>query len=81
MYWNWFHTVKEKKLDSITSSMRLNYKNRTYEIKANIIQNIYNLTNLSINSSVARLINNTLVVTMNETDIKKLLEFFQRLLR
>lgn len=46
------------KLGSITSLMRLNYKNGILNIKRNTIQDIYNLTNLSFNCNVFRLINN-----------------------
>ena len=56
----------------------MNYENVTYEITRHIIQDIYNLMNLSINSIVVRLINNKSVEIMTETDIKKSIRIFFR---
>ena len=50
--------------------MRLNYKNGTKKVKRKIIQEIYNLMNLSYKCNVFRLINNKSAEVMNETKIK-----------
>ena len=56
-------------LDSIKSSMRCKYKTATYEVK-NIIQDILNFMNISVNSIVIILINNESSQVMNESGIE-----------
>ena len=61
-----FITFSKWKLESIGSSMRSMNKNGKQEIKRDIIQDIYNLMNLGVNSVVIRLINNKSVEVMQE---------------
>ena len=53
----------------------MNFKNGSLKIKRNVIQDIYNLMNLSFRCNVLRLINNKLVEIINEREIEKLLEY------
>ena len=55
--------------------MQMHFKNGSLKIKRNVIQDVYNLMNLSFKCNVLRLINNKLVEIMNEREIEKLLEY------
>ena len=63
------------KLYSIISLTQLNFKNESLKIKRNVIQDVYNLMNLSFKCNILRWINNKLVEIMNEREIEKLLEY------
>ena len=66
---NDFIKLSSWKVDSIISLMKLNYKNGTEEVIRNVIQDIYNLTNLSCKYNIFRLINNKSANIMNDESI------------
>ena len=66
---NYFIKLSSWKYYSITSFMRLKYKNVSEEDKRKIIQEIYNLMNLSCMCNVFKFVNNKGIVIMNESEI------------